>query len=155
LSIGSGSDNTNFVIKKLKNSTNNVSNTQGLKRESTQQPPQQSLNQDIKSDMLNEVGPLSITKSVLTAKSRHTRNLSGGNLSSEGKDELFTDEMKAVNTLLMEGDQVDEMLIAEYNAKMQRQRLMTQQSWNRQYNNGSHAAFAKKAVGASPNSRNH
>jgi len=32
---------------------------------------------------------------------------------------------------------------------------MTQQSWNRQYNNGSHAAFAKKAVGASPNSRNH
>ena len=105
--------------------------------------------------MLNEVGPLSIAKSVLTTKSRHTRNFSGENLSSEGKDELFTDEMKAVNTLLMEGDQVDEMMIAEYNAKMQRQRLMTQQSWNRQYSKGYQAAFARKAIGGSPNTRNH
>jgi hypothetical protein len=42
--------------------------------------------------MINEVGPLSIKKSVLTIKSRRTRNLSGGNLSSEERDELFLEE---------------------------------------------------------------
>jgi len=50
------------------------------------------LNQDIQSDMINEVGPLSIKKSVLTIKSKRTRNLSGGNLSSEERDELFLEE---------------------------------------------------------------
>lgn len=75
--------------------------------------------------MINEVGPLSIKKSVLSTKSRRTRNLSGGNLSSEERDELCFDEQNAVNTLLLEGDQVDAMMISEYNAKMQRQRLMT------------------------------
>jgi hypothetical protein len=68
--------------------------------------------------MINEVGPLSIKKSVLTTKSRRTRNLSGGNLSSEEREDLSLEEQNAVNTLLQEGDQVDTMMIAEYNAKM-------------------------------------
>ncbi len=97
--------------------------------------------------MINEVGPLSIKKSVITTKSRRTRNLSGGNLSSEEREDLSLEEQNAVNTLLQEGDQVDTMMIAEYNAKMQRQRLMTQQSWKRQYNNGaSNSPFTKKAT---------
>lgn len=55
----------------------------------------------------------------------------------------------------MEGDQIDSMMIAEYNAKMQRQRLMTQQSWNRQYNNGGgNTAFTKKATARMTNTRN-
>ena len=70
--------------------------------------------------MINEVGPLSIKKSILTTKSKKTRNLSGGNLSSEERDELFFEEQNAVNTLLMEGDQIDALMIADYNAKMQR-----------------------------------
>jgi hypothetical protein len=44
---------------------------------------------------------------------------------SEQRDELSLEELNAVNNLIMEGDHVDEMMIAEYNRKQQRLRLFT------------------------------
>jgi hypothetical protein len=51
-------------------------------------------------------------------------NLSSG--LSEDKDEFSLEEINAVHNLIMEGDEVDQMLIAEYNRKQSRQRLLTQ-----------------------------